>query len=214
MPENSDDSFTSLRDGSTDANAVRAYYDDWAKEYDSTLDGWDYRAPGDACDLLAPCLASGAHVLDVGCGTGLFGAALRARCDAKIDGLDISPASLDRAGARAIYAHLLRHDLNMLPLPADTNAYDAAASVGVLTYIENAEPLLRDLCRVVRPGGAIVFTQRDDLWTPRDFPQILDRLSQDGMWRVETITQPRAYLPGNDEFGDEIKVIHVLCKAV
>ena len=199
----------SLRQGSTDPELVRRHYDDWAASYDDTLAAWNYRAPGDAADLLAPRLSAGARVLDVGCGTGLFGQALRDRVDVALDGIDISQPSLDRARSRG-YARVAQHDLQHVPLPAETDAYDAAASVGVLTYIAHAEALLRDMCRCVRPGGAIAFTQRDDLWETRDYPGTLAQLAEDGLWTVERVSEPRAYLPANAEFGDEVKVVHVL----
>ncbi len=202
---------TSLRQGTTDSSAVQSYYDDWADRYDETLAEWQYRAPEDASDLLAPHLGDGARVLDVGCGTGLLATALRKRGDYTVDGIDISAESLHLAERRGDYARLIHHDLQDLPLPVQDNAYDAAASVGVLTYIEDAEALLRDLCRCVRPGGAITFTQRTDLWQDRNFPETIARLERDGLWDSHHISAPQQYLPGNEEFLDEINVIHTLC---
>ena len=203
--------FSSLRHGSTESREVEEYYDNWAETYDSTLTGWRYRAPQDACELLAPHLARGSHVLDVGCGTGLLGEALARRGNYVIDGIDISAKSLALAERRGIYADLVQHDLQKLPLPVDDDVYDAAASVGVLTYVEDAEALLRDLCRCVRPGGAIMFTHRTDLWERQAFPDLISRLERDGLWSWPQISAPRQYLPGNEEFSQEIKVIHTLC---
>ncbi|MGB8621318.1 MAG: methyltransferase domain-containing protein [Paracoccaceae bacterium] len=209
--ERESSSLKSLRQGTTDSRAVESYYDDWAERYDETLSEWQYRAPADASDLLASHLDDGARVLDVGCGTGLLAAALRKRGDYTVDGIDISAESLQLAERRGDYTRLLRHDLQDLPLPVQDNAYDAAASVGVLTYIEDAEALLRDLCRCVRPGGAIAFTQRTDLWQERDFPAMIGGLERDGLWANRHISAPLQYLPGNAEFSEEIKVIHTLC---
>ena len=202
----------SLREGTTDSRAVESYYDNWAAGYDETLADWQYRAPEDACDLLVPHLDDGARVLDVGCGTGLLVNALREHGEYSVDGIDISAESLQLAQRRGGYARLMQHDLQVLPLPVQENAYDAAASVGVLTYIENAEALLRDLCRCVRPGGAITFTQRTDLWQDRNFPDMIARLERDGLWTTDHISPPQPYLPGNEDFSDEIEVIHTLCK--
>lgn len=202
----------SLRQGSTDTAAVQGYYDDLAERYDDTLAAWQYRAPEDARDLLTPHLGPDARVLDVGCGTGLLGHVLRQGGDCRVDGIDISEASLRHAEQRGCYARLIRHDLQVLPLPVPDDAYDAAAAVGVMSYIADAPALLRDLCRAVRPGGAITFTQRTDFWQERGFAAMIDGLEREGVWTKLRVTQPLDYIPGHTDFTDEIKVIHTLCR--
>ncbi len=203
-----------LRGGTTDAEAVASYYDDWSESYDATLEAWNYTAPDDAAALMLPHLAPGARVVDVGCGTGLFGAALGEKIAARLDGIDISEASLELARRRGGYESLAAHDLNALPLPFADDSADGAASVGVLTYLDDASALLRDLCRVVRPGGVIAFTQRDDRWRSLDFGRVVEGIAADGLWEVLEIGEPRAYLPGNADFGDEIRVIHTLARVL
>ncbi|EKV29765.1 Williams-Beuren syndrome chromosome region 27 [Caenispirillum salinarum AK4] len=205
-------SLTSLKDGSTDSGAVETYYDDWAGTYDDTLASWDYQAPRDAVDQLVPHLAEGARVLDVGCGTGLVADAVLGRGRYRLDGMDISAASLALAEKRGGYGHLVRHDLQIVPLPIADDAYDAAACVGVLTYIEAPEALLSDMCRVVRPGGTLCFTQRTDRWEEKGFDALLERMEQQGLWTVLTVSEPKPYLPSNSDYGESIKVIHVTCR--
>lgn len=208
----SDGPLMSLRQGTTDARAVQDYYDAWADGYDATLQTWHYRAPEDAADLLSPHLTPGARVLDVGCGTGQLGQALCGRAELALDGMDISAASLKQAQGRGIYDRLLQHNLQDTPLPVDDRLYDIAATVGVLTYIADAEALLRDLCRVVRGGGVIAFTQRTDLWQERGFADMIQRMEADRVWQRDEISEPMPYLPGNEDFADEIRVIHALCR--
>lgn len=203
---------SSLKAGSTDSQAVRAYYDDWAGSYDAALESWDYRAPGDAAAILGEYLKPGERVLDVGCGTGLFAAALKQRVDCRLDGIDISPASLEIAEARGTYDALQRHDLQAVPLPEPDDAFDAAACIGVLTYIEQPAGLLAELCRVVRPGGHLLFTQRDDRWAEQDFESLIGDFQARGLWTPLLVSEPRPYIPNNDEFADEIRVIHTLCR--
>ncbi|MCC5962044.1 MAG: methyltransferase domain-containing protein [Rhodobacteraceae bacterium] len=207
-----DGPLTSLRQGTTDARAVQQYYDDWADGYDATLQAWQYRAPEDSADLLSPHLSSGTRVLDVGCGTGQLGHALCQRAALALDGMDISAASLKQAQKRGIYDLLMQHNLQETPLPVDDNIYDIAATVGVLTYIADAEALLRDLCRIVRGGGVIAFTQRTDLWEERGFDEMIERMEAEGAWQRDKVSAPMPYLPGNEEFADEIRVIHTLCR--
>lgn len=206
-----DEPLISLRQGTTDARAVQAYYDDWAEGYDATLESWQYRAPEQAASLLSPYLTTGTRVLDVGCGTGRLGQALFKRANIVVDGMDISSASLEQARKRGIYRLLHLHDLQKTPLPVEDNIYDLAATIGVLTYIPDAETLLRDLCRAVRRGGVIAFTQRTDLWGERNFDDMIMRMEAEGIWQRETTSDPMPYLPGNEDFADEIRVIHCLC---
>ncbi|TVS01865.1 MAG: class I SAM-dependent methyltransferase [Rhodobacteraceae bacterium] len=176
------------------------------------LQSWHYRAPDDAANLLSPQLKAGMRVLDVGCGTGQLGQALCKHAEIALDGIDISSASLQQAKRRGIYGSLLQHDLQKAPLPVDVNIYDIAATVGVLTYIGDAETLLRDMCRTVRKGGVIAFTQRTDLWDERGFDQMIMEMEAESVWQREKVSEPMPYLPGNEEFADEIRAIHTLCR--
>ncbi|WP_417672275.1 class I SAM-dependent DNA methyltransferase [Roseibium sp.] len=209
-----EEGFSNFVAGSTDTEAVAQYYDDWAKTYDATLADWEYEAPDRSASLVAPYLPKGARILDVGCGTGLVSEALRKHGDFHLDGLDISAESLKLAQARGTYDKLVCHDLQKLPLPVEDKAYDAAMSVGVLTYIEDCNALFRDLCRCVRSGGIVAFTQRTDRWEDLDFEGLIKAIEAEGLWSVVHIGKPRGYLPGNADFGDNIKVIHTLCRVV
>ena len=200
--------------GSTDSEVVARYYDEWARTYDATLADWEYEAPDRAAELSTPHLSAGAAILDVGCGTGLVSEALRKHGDFHLHGIDISAASLELAQKRGTYENLVCHDLQNLPLPVGDKAYDAAMVIGVLTYVEDVEALFRDLCRCVRSGGIIAFTQRTDRWDELHFDDLIGRLSDEGFWTAIHIGKPRGYLPGNEDFGDDIKVVHTLCRVI
>ncbi|MEH6401919.1 MAG: class I SAM-dependent methyltransferase [Sneathiella sp.] len=206
--------FNSLKDGSTNSTEIAAYYDDWAETYDETLKNWDYQAPNDVAAALCQYLKSGDDVLDVGCGTGMFGMAMSQRLPCQIVGIDISAASLEIADKQGGYDRLQRHDLQVAPLPVADNAFQAAACVGVMTYIEDAAGLLADLCRVVRPGGYILFTQRDDRWVESNFDFLMDDFKARGLWTPMKVSKAKPYLPKNDDFKDSIQVIHALCQVV
>ena len=204
--------FNSLVAGSTNSTAIEAYYDEWAKTYDATLKEWDYRTPAEAAATLSVHLKPGANILDVGCGTGMFSKAMSGGLECRIQGMDISSASLEIAERAGNYDGLQRHDLQSIPLPADNDVFDAAVCVGVLTYIEDATDLLVDLCRVVRPGGYVLFTQRDDRWAEQNFGTAIDSLQARRLWKILHVSEAKAYLPKNKMFSDDIRVIQVLCR--
>lgn len=198
-----------LKQGSTSSSEVRKIYDDWAGSYDETLKGWDYRAPAQAAQMLRAVMPAQSTLLDAGCGTGLTGLALRsAGFVGAIDGIDLSPTSLREAEGRGVYRSLSAVDLQEFPLAIADDAYDGLLCIGVLTYIPDGEGIMREFARVVRPGGRILITQREDLFAERGYGSMLERLA--GIIGDVTITDPQPYLPLNPDFGAEIKVIYVM----
>lgn len=134
-------------------------------------------------------------MLDVGCGTGLVGRALRERgCTADIGGIDISQASLRVARQTGAYATLEPADLQQ-PLDVEDDSVDVLVCVGVMTYLPAVEATWREFARVVRPGGIVVVTQREDLWEPRGCQEVIDRLAAEGVWAALDVAGPAPYLP-------------------
>jgi predicted TPR repeat methyltransferase len=196
-----------------DTESVRQHYDAWADGYDATLAQWNYRAPGEAVAMLKPLLTADAAILDFGAGTGLSGQAVRdAGFTGRLDGSDVSPRSVEIARERGVYSDVRVVDGNALPLPYETDSYDAAISIGVLTYIADVEGLLRELARATRPGGYLLVTHREDLARERDFAGLTERVAKEGLWTVERITEPQPYLPGNPDFADQIGVLYALLR--
>ena len=194
-----------LQRGTSDAREVAHRYDEWAQSYDQDLASWSYQAPTAVAQIVVTRQPDAASVLDVGCGTGLVGRALRARGFAgRINGLDISHASLRIAEQRGGYDSLEHADLQQ-PLGLENGGVDAVVCVGVMTYLPDVEAVWRELARVVRPGGLVVVTQREDLWHTRACRAVVDRLQSEGVWTPLEIAGPAPYLPkgygGTPEVG-------------
>ena len=188
-----------LHQGASDPREVAGRYDEWAQSYDDDLASWSYQAPTVVAETVVTRHPAAGSALDVGCGTGLVGQALRARGFAgQIVGLDISQASLEIAQRGGAYDALERADLQQR-LAFDDDSFDALVCVGVMTYLPEVEAVWRELARVVRPGGLVVATQREDLWQARECPAVVDRLQSEGVWTPLEITGPAAYLP--DGYG-------------
>jgi demethylmenaquinone methyltransferase / 2-methoxy-6-polyprenyl-1,4-benzoquinol methylase len=101
--------------------------------------------------------ASGMRVLDVATGTGMVAAELLSRCgDCAVVGLDQSAEML--AGARARFdgddrVELIEGQAERLPFADDS--FDALTFTYLLRYVDDPPATLRELARVVRPGGRV-----------------------------------------------------------
>jgi len=185
--------------GSSDAGEVAARYDEWAKGYDDDLVSWSYQAPAVVADIVVSRDPQAGAVLDVGCGTGLVGRALRARgFGGRALGIDISQASLEIARQGGAYDSVEQADLQQR-LPLADDSVDASVCVGVMTYLPEVEAVWREFARVVRPEGLVVATQREDLWDSRACQAVVDRLQDEGVWTPLEIRGPAPYLP--DGYG-------------
>ncbi|MCP5150118.1 MAG: class I SAM-dependent methyltransferase [Ectothiorhodospiraceae bacterium] len=185
----------------SDPSEIRGVYDSWAPAYDEDLAAWGYEAPAVSALYLRELAPRDATVLDVGCGTGLVGRALRRAGFDDLVGIDFSVDSLAIAERRGAYRALRRVDLSALPTTLPSAEYGALTCIGVLSYLPDVEAVCRELCRVVAPGAPLVLTQRADLFALRDTENAFARLAEDGTWSQIEVTDERAYLPGNPEFA-------------
>lgn len=101
----------------------------------------------------------GLQVLDAGCGTGYL-ARLLARQGAEVQGVDLSPRLLEIAREAEGRGPLGidYHEADLAALPLEDEAFDAVVSNVVLQDVRRLETALRELHRVLRPGGRFVFS--------------------------------------------------------
>jgi demethylmenaquinone methyltransferase/2-methoxy-6-polyprenyl-1,4-benzoquinol methylase len=106
-------------------------------------------------DAVAP--QAGERVLDVATGTGMVAAELRRRADCSVVGLDQSPEMLAAAKARFAgdtgHVELIEGQAEQLPF--EDESFDALTFTYLLRYVEDPPATLRELARVVRPGGRV-----------------------------------------------------------
>src|SRR4029079_16646340 len=96
-------------------------------------------------------------VLDVGCGTGLGGAAFRPYCDWLV-GIDMSRVMVEQARAKWLYDRLEVAAL-MAFLAAETGAqHHLALAADVFVYCSDLAPIAAAVARVPAPGGLFAFT--------------------------------------------------------
>jgi ubiquinone/menaquinone biosynthesis C-methylase UbiE len=121
-------------------------------------------------------LLAGARVLDVGCGTGASAlpAAQAVGPDGFVLGVDLSARLLDRARGKAMTCGLTNVEfqlVDMTELGYPDGHFDAVVSVFSIFFVPNMEGLVRELWRMVRPGGKLVVTT----WGPRIFEPAYSR---------------------------------------
>ena len=142
------------------ASYVRDLFDRYAPRFDAHLQGaLRYRTP----EVLATALrgagvaADGTGtVLDLGCGTGLSGAALRPFA-ARLEGLDLSPGMLREAVRAGHYDAL--HEADLLGfLPAHAAAFTLVAAVDVLNYLGDLALAFAGMVVALRPSGVAAFS--------------------------------------------------------
>lgn len=134
----------------------------------------------------------GARWIDVGCGTGgLTAAVLEACAPAHVLGIDSAPAFLDAARARIADPRASFRQGDALALPEDGGAFDAAVSGLVLNFVPDREGMIREMARVVRPGGTVALY----VWDYPGHMQIMRRFFE----------VAAALDPGAREFDDGVK---------
>lgn len=140
---------------------VRDLFEQFAPRFEAELTGpLRYRTPALLAALLEEAgIRPGARldILDLGCGTGLSGHALRPFAR-RLEGVDLSARMLAEARRRpGLYDAL--HEADLLEfLPRRRAAYGLIAAVDVLNYLGELGPVLAALAAALAPGGIAAFS--------------------------------------------------------
>jgi demethylmenaquinone methyltransferase/2-methoxy-6-polyprenyl-1,4-benzoquinol methylase len=126
-----------------------------------------------------------ATILDVATGTAGVAIALAAETEARITGVDISEAMLER-GRQRVEAVRLANRISLEParaeaLPFRAESFDALSFTYLLRYVADPGSTLAELARVVRPGGHMASL---DFYVPPNLG-----------WRVAWTAYTRTLLP-------------------
>ena len=191
----------------TDSDVVENKYDKFAGggDYDETFTQWNYVGPETAAAILKNYVPIGAKIMDASCGSGLTGTALKNLGFGNLEGMDISGNQLKLAEKIGAYSKLHKVDMQISPLPFEEGEFDAVNFIGALTYFETNE-ILKNLCRIVKTGGVVAFSQRDDIMREKNYEKNLAELETLGIWKRTFATEPMPYLPNHPKYGDKIKV--------
>jgi predicted TPR repeat methyltransferase len=160
---------------------IRTLFDQYADRFDADLTGTlKYRAPELVAAMLARCgVGTGsADLLDLGCGTGLSGVALKPFART-MDGVDLSSGMVAKARVRNIYDDLAVDEAEAF-LNGAGKSWDLIAAVDMLNYIGDLTPIFHAAAARLRPGGLLAGT--------------VEKLAEGG----QALTEKRRYRHGAD----------------
>jgi predicted TPR repeat methyltransferase len=139
---------------------VARLFDDYAPRFDAHLtENLGYRAPALIADALS---AAGpgrrfASALDLGCGTGLMGEALRSRID-HLTGIDLSAGMIGKARERGIYDKLIVGGAAAMLGSEPPGAFDLIVAADSLVYIGDLAPLFGVVVIALALDGLFTFS--------------------------------------------------------
>ena len=170
--------------------------------HESVLRSHQWRTAENSAGFLLAHLSSGDRILDVGCGPGNITADLVRRVPgATVRGIDVSPEIIERATSEYGSLPGLSFSVDdVYGLDAADATFDVVYVHQVLQHLHDPVSALREIRRVLRPGGLVALREADFggfFWHPRD-PRLDDWM--DLYHRVTVRNGAQAdggrYLPG------------------
>jgi 2-polyprenyl-3-methyl-5-hydroxy-6-metoxy-1,4-benzoquinol methylase len=139
------------------------YFTTIAKNFDALMDPYDLQRRLDIVfDELLPGDLAGLEVLDAGCGTGWFSSLAHKR-GARVTSLDLGLPLLRETTRKAVVSPIMGDSLR---LPFCDGAFDALVSSEMIEHTEDPALAVREMGRVLKPGGLLALTCPNRLWLP------------------------------------------------
>jgi len=142
----------------SDPRYVRHLFDQFSADYDERMIGQlGYGAPQilrHLAELIGIAQGEALSILDLGCGTGLSGAAFFDLA-ARLDGIDLSPAMAEKAKARGFYDEVNVGDIETLEC---SRRYDLVLAADTLVYLGDLAPVFRAAHEALAERGVFLFT--------------------------------------------------------
>jgi predicted TPR repeat methyltransferase len=136
------------------AGYVRQLFDASAPTFDREVAGkLGYAIPREMVDALLRVGRGPWDVLDLGCGTGLVGAAIAAH-SRRLVGVDLAPNMIQAAQKRGVYTELHCADIT----EAMNGSFDVIAAADVFIYVGKLDGVVPAIRKALKPGGLFAFS--------------------------------------------------------
>jgi predicted TPR repeat methyltransferase len=143
-----------------DPTYVARHFDTYAPTFEQMLvNELGYEIPQKVAAMVTSHLPpSGrfARAVDLGCGTGLAGRALRPHCDALV-GIDLSPSMLEKARAAGGYDELIEGDIASV-LEGRSDRFDLFVATDVMIYLGDLREPFAAAARRAAPNALFAFS--------------------------------------------------------
>ena len=153
--------------GETTASAPAGYvtrlFDDYADRFDSHLSQISYRVPEQIRDMVVDIAGTERlewRILDLGCGTGMCGEAMRPLA-AFLAGADLSPRMIAKSRERNIYDSLITGSIEDA-LEGQECTFHLIVAGDVFTYVGDLASAFAGSARALRPGGLMAFSIEEE----------------------------------------------------
>ncbi len=141
---------------------VENLFDNYAAKFESSLlDNLDYKIPRYIREMIIRESKSDllGSIIDLGCGTGLFGLEIRQFCE-YLEGVDLSKKMLEKAEKKNAYNKLIKQDIVTF-LSNERLNFDYFVSIDVFIYIGDLSDVFRLIKSRNKKSGKLAFSTED-----------------------------------------------------
>lgn len=170
-------------------DTVDNLYGEEAQQYEELCEKLEYQGPFIGTRIFVGYLEQlfnkECNILDLGAGTGMCGKILNNAGYTNMTAVDISDQMLEEAKKKNIYKSVVQKDLNRDSLEEFDGLFDAVICIGVFYYGQVESGAIDKAWKVLKPGGIICFSIRNDLYDQEGsgYKDRCESLVKEGKWK-------------------------------